>query len=41
MNPPSRVDVLHSVGREPSEVMSDTTAPSDTRMQKLEILSPQ
>lgn len=40
IHPPSWADVLHSVGREPGGVMSDSEAPSDTRMQKLEILSP-
>jgi hypothetical protein len=40
-HPPSWVDVLHPVGRELGGVMSDTKTPSDTRMQTLEILSPQ
>lgn len=40
-SPPSWADVLHPVGREPHGVVSDAKAPSDTRMQKLEIPSPQ
>lgn len=40
-SPPSWADVLHPVGREPHGVVSDAKAPSDTRMQKLEITSPQ